>query len=112
MKLRAACVAFVFLSLALPLSPPAVAQTAAETTSALPHLVRFNGTAKDLNNNPQAGVIGITFAFYSEQTGGPALWIETQNVTADTNGHYAALLGTTKPDGLPTDLFTTAQARW
>jgi hypothetical protein len=40
------------------------------------------------------GVIGITFALYSEQAGGPARWIETQNVTTDTNGHYTRLQGT------------------
>jgi hypothetical protein len=67
---------------------------------------------KDLNGNPLTGVVGITFALYSEQTGGTALWLETQNITADGNGHYVALLGSTKPDGLPTDVFTSEQARW
>jgi trimeric autotransporter adhesin len=110
MKLRAACVLVGLLALSL--VPLTVAQSTAETTSPRPRLVRFSGTAKDLDGNPQTGVIGVTFAFYSEQTGGAALWLETQNVTADSNGHYAALLGSTKPDGLPTDLFTTEQARW
>ena len=64
--------------------------------TALPRVVRFNGTAKDLNGNPLTGVIGITFALYSEQNGGAPLWLETQNVQADKNGHYAALLGATK----------------
>jgi hypothetical protein len=58
------------------------------------------------------GVVGITFALYSEQTGGAALWIETQNVTGDGNGHYSVLLGATKPDRLPAELFTSEQARW
>jgi trimeric autotransporter adhesin len=106
MKLRAACV------LLLTLVPRTVAQAPTETASALPRLVRFSGTVKDLNGNPLTGVVGITFALYSEQTGGAALWLETQNVTADNNGHYVALLGSAKPDGLPTDLFTTEQARW
>ena len=87
-------------------------QTTTEAASALPRLVRFSGTVKDLNGNPLTGVVGVTFALYPDQTGGAALWIETQNVTADSNGHYVALLGTTKPDGLPTDLFTSEQARW
>jgi hypothetical protein len=88
------------------------AQTPTQTASALPRLVRFSGTAKDLNGNPLTGVVGITFALYSEQTGGAALWLETQNVTADSNGHYTALLGSTKPDGLPAELFTSEQAHW
>ncbi len=108
MKLRAACVVLGFLSLA----QLTFAQSTAETASVLPRLVRFGGIVKDLNDNPMTGVVGITFALYSEQTGGAALWLETQNVTADGNGHYVALLGSTKPDGLPTDLFTSAQARW
>jgi hypothetical protein len=67
MKLRAACVVLVLLSLA----QLAFAQSVAET-SALPRLVRFGGTVKDLSGNPMTGVVGITFALYSEQTGGAA----------------------------------------
>jgi hypothetical protein len=111
-KLRIACVLAGFLSLSLSLVQLTVAQTTTETASALPRLVRFGGTVKDLNGNLLTGVVGISFALYSEQTGGAALWLETQNVTADSNGHYVALLGSTKPAGLPTELFTTEQARW
>jgi hypothetical protein len=78
----------------------------------VPRLVRFGGALKDPNGNPLAGVAGITFALYSGQTGGAPLWLETQNVTADSNGRYTALLGATKPDGLPAELFTSEQARW
>lgn len=106
MKFRFACAVAALLLVV----PSTFAQTPA--ASALPRLVRFGGTVKDLNGNPMTGVVGITFALYSEQTGGAALWLETQNVTADANGHYVALLGSTKPDGLPTDLFTSEQARW
>ncbi len=112
MKFRAARVMVVFLSLALSLTPLTLAQTSTETASALPRLVRFGGTVKDLNSNALTGVVGITFALYSEQTGGSPLWLETQNVTADNNGHYAVLLGSTKPEGLPAELFTSEQARW
>ncbi len=108
MKFRAACVMVALLSL----TPLTLAQTPTETPSALPRLVRFSGTVKDLNGSPLTGVVGITFALYSERAGGAALWLETQNVTADSNGHYVALLGATKPDGLPADLFTSEQARW
>src|SRR6202043_1739892 len=55
---------------------------------------------------------GITFALYSDQTGGGALWIETQNVTADGNGHYVAVLGSSTTTGLPAEIFTSEQARW
>ena len=112
MKLRIACVIVGFSSLVLSLVPLNVAQTATQTASALPRLVRFGGTVKDLDGNPLTGVVGITFALYSARTGGAALWLESQNVTADSNGRYAVLLGSTKPDGLPADLFTSEQAHW
>jgi hypothetical protein len=111
-KLRIARVVVAFLSLVVSATPLTFAQTSTQTVSALPRLVRFGGTAKDLNGSPLTGVVGITFSLYTEQTGGAALWLETQNITADNNGHYTALLGSTKPDGLPADLFNSEQARW
>ena len=96
----------------LALVQPTFAQTSTQTASALPRLVRFGGAIKDANGGPLTGVAGITFALYAEQTGGAPLWQETQNVTADSSGHYTALLGATKTEGLPAELFTTEQAHW
>jgi hypothetical protein len=112
MKFLVSCVVVGFLSLVLSLTPLTVAQTSTQTASALPRLVRFGGTVKDLNDSPLTGVVGITFAFYSEKTGGAPLWLETQNVITDSSGHYTVLLGSTKSEGLPADLFTSEQARW
>jgi len=115
MKLRIGCVVVGFLMVMTSLEFT-VAQTSSQTVSAaasaLPRLVRFGGSVKDLNGRALTGVVGITFALYSEQSGGAPLWLETQNVSADSNGHYTALLGSTKPDGLPAELFTSEQARW
>jgi len=112
MKLRVAWVVVALWSLSFSLVPLTLAQTSTQPVSALPRLVRFGGTVKDLNGNPLTGVVGITFAFYSEKTGGAPLWMETQNATADSTGRYTVLLGSTKSEGLPADLFTTEQARW
>jgi hypothetical protein len=84
----------------------------AGSTSQLPRLVRFSGTLKDVDGRPLTGITGVTFSLYSEQAGGAALWLETQNITADSNGHYVALLGSSTPDGLPAEIFTSEQARW
>jgi hypothetical protein len=92
-------------------NPGAQAQTSTAATT-VPRLVRFTGTARDLNGSPVTGVVGITFSLYAEETGGAPLWLETQNAQADANGHYSVLLGTTKADGLPAELFTSEQARW
>lgn len=86
--------------------------TSSNGPTALPRLVRFSGTARDIDGNPLTGVVGITFALYSDESGGAALWLESQNVQADANGRYTVLLGASKPDGLPTDMFTSEQARW
>jgi len=79
---------------------------------AIPRLVRFNGIANDESGEPMHGVVGITFALYRERDGGAPLWLETQNVELDGKGHYAVLLGASKADGLPSDLFMSGEARW
>ena len=81
------------------------APAAAASTSPVPRLVRFSGVAADSDGKPASGTIGITFAVYSQQSSGPALWMETQNVAVDATGHYSVMLGATQPEGLPVDLF-------
>jgi len=102
---------FSLVLLSLPLVELTFAQ-APETASALPRLVRFGGTVTEPKAKPITGVAGITFTLYSEQAGGAPLWMETQNLTTDANGHYTALLGATRSEGLPAELFTSEQARW
>ena len=80
--------------------------------AAVPHWVRFSGTVKDANGSTRNGVLGVTFALYKEEQGGAPLWLETQNVQIDLNGHYTVNLGATKSDGLPQELFVTGEARW
>jgi hypothetical protein len=75
-------------------------------------LVKFSGTVRDEQGKPQSGVVGITFALYKDQEGGAPLWLETQNVQADANGHYTTMLGATNSDGLPMEFFTSNEARW
>jgi hypothetical protein len=68
--------------------------------------------AKDADNKSMTGTLGVTFLLYKEQQGGAPLWMETQNVLADSSGRYSVQLGATKPDGLQTDVFTSVEARW
>ena len=79
---------------------------------AVPRLVRFSGAANDARGNPITGQADIKFALYTEETGGAALWTETQSVALGAGGRYGVFLGATKPAGLPADLFTTRQAHW
>jgi len=119
MKPRALVFAISFALLSA--GPFAVAQDTASTaigpstsasSSSVPRLVRFSGTAKDLDGKPLTGIVGITFLLYADQQGGSPLWLETQNVQPDSSGRYSVQLGATKPDGLPSDLFTSVEARW
>jgi hypothetical protein len=88
-------------------------QPASSPTSAVvPRLVNFSGNATDVHGKAIAGVAGATFAIYKEQYEGAPLWIETQNVHADTDGNYTVQLGATKSEGLPVELFTTPEPRW
>ncbi len=89
-----------------------VVPTEVSAQSAVPHLVQFSAILKDEAGRPVSGVASVTFAIYSEQDGGTALWSETQNVLADPNGHFSALLGTATAGGFPAELFGTGQSRW
>ena len=101
----------VFLSLCLPLVASSMAQTSTTAPSVLTRRVHFGGVARDLSRIPLTGVVGLTLARWGEQISGSALWVETQNVTADGNSHYTAFLRSRKPDGLPAEVFTSEQSR-
>lgn len=99
----------------------ATAQTAAQATNGanqsadnqgVPRLVRFGGIIKDATGAVPSGDVTLTFTFYEQQDGGVPLWSETQTVQLTKDGHYSLLLGSTKSDGLPRDLFTSNRARW
>jgi len=78
----------------------------------VPRVMQYGGVLQDALGRPLVGVQGVTFALYREQTGGSPLWLETQNVTADAEGRFAVLLGATKSEGLPLDLFASGESRW
>ena len=87
---------------------PAPSASAAE----VPRLIKFSGTLLDVQDRPMAGPVGVTFALHAQQTGGAALWLETQNVKPDANGVYTVLLGANSANGVPAELFASGEARW
>jgi hypothetical protein len=97
-----------------PQAPSGTVQAPREVVPPLPvpRLVKFAGVFKDELGKARTGVVGATFAIYKEQEGGAALWLETQNVELDEQGHYTVLLGTTKNEGMALDLFTAGEPRW
>jgi hypothetical protein len=113
MKFRACCITVSLLSV---LACAALAQTASPNSSPastqVPRLIRFSGVALDETHNPMTGVLGFTFSLYEDQQGGSPLWGETQNIQADANGHYTALLGSVSAEGMPLELFSSGEAQW
>jgi hypothetical protein len=73
----------------------------------VPHLIRFAGTVQG-----GSGTVGITFTLHKGQDDNAALWVESQNVQLDGAGKYTVLLGATKAEGIPAELFTSGEAQW
>ena len=85
----------------------------AATNATVPPLIPFSSVATDEGGSSLSGVVNITFSLYAGQQGGAPLWTETQNnIQLDPTGHYSVQLGITQPNGVPTTLFTTTEARW
>jgi hypothetical protein len=89
---------------------PVMAQQTANTV--VPTSVKFTGTLSGTDGKALAGPQSLTFLLYKEETGGVALWTETQKVQADKEGHYSVMLGSASVLGLPPEVFTTGEARW
>ncbi len=87
-------------------------QATTRDSAVVPQLVNYTGQALDAKGNAISGIAGITFAIYKDQHEGVPLWMETQNVTIDSNGNYTVQLGVASPNGLPLDLFSSGEARW
>jgi trimeric autotransporter adhesin len=94
----------------------AVAQQPSTSTAVanavVPNLINFSGTLTDTNGKPITDVTGVTFYLYKDEQSGSPLWLETQNVQPDRNGHYSVMLGATRSTGLPADIFVAGEARW
>lgn len=90
---------------AAPVTPPV--STVSTSTTVVPRLIRFTGQVKG-----STGTIGITFTLHKSQDDTTPLWIETQSVSLDPTGKYTVLLGSTKAEGVPADLFVNGEAQW
>jgi len=96
----------------LPMSAQQPPASANHSNVVVPPLVNFSGVLTDANGKPLTHLTGVTFLLYKEEQGGAPLWMETQNVVPDKNGHYAVMLGSTSSTGLPADIFVAGEARW
>ncbi len=100
------CLLVICSAIALMAQPPA------GTDQVVPSMVKYSGTLSGADGKPLTGTQGVTFLLYKEETGGAPLWMETQNVQAEKNGHYSVMLGSANGKGLPAEVFMTGEARW
>jgi hypothetical protein len=91
---------------------PLLAQSEVSADSVVPGMVKFTGVLNDATGKPLTGTVGVTFLLYTEQFGGTPLWMETQNVQADKNGHFSVMLGSVTSHGIPAKTFAAGEARW
>jgi hypothetical protein len=64
--------------------------------SALPQTLNYQGSLADSIGDPVNGTVDMTFSLYSTETGGTALWTETQSVPV-TEGVFNVRLGAVVP---------------
>ncbi len=95
-----------------PLPSAAPTPIAASAPTAVPSLIPYSGVAVAMDGHTLSGETGVTFQIFKDEVGGEPLWTESQTVTLDPAGHYKVQLGATSPNGLPSDLFATGEARW
>ena len=79
---------------------------------AVPRYIKFNGTLSDISGNPLNGTAEVTFTLYRQESDQQPVWTETQAVQFDAKGNYTVLLGATQSEGLPVELFSSAEAHW
>ena len=77
----------------------------------IPKLINYQGHLTDKGGNPLIGTFSITFNIYDVETGGTALWTETQNAVNANNGVFNVLLGSASVDGVPASVFDEPD-RW
>ena len=95
----------------LVVAPASSAQEAAVSSSpvsVVPHLMKLSGVLPSAPG--KAEMVDVKFSLYGAETGGEALWSETQQVSLDAGGKYSVLLGSVA--GLPDGVFAQGQARW
>jgi hypothetical protein len=111
-QVRVTVIALLVLLICSTFSPAQQAVVLTNTNVVVPPLVNFSGVLNDLDGKPLTAAVSVTFSLYQEQQGGAALWMETQNVQSDSQGHYRVTLGSTSNQGLPADIFVSGQAHW
>ena len=113
MRLPSGALELSFVLLMVPSTLLAQPQLSSSQTSiSVPRLVKLNGIFKPADGQPPAPVEIVTLSIYAEPDGGVPLWQEMQTVLLDKTGRYTLLVGASRPDGLPPEVFASGEAQW
>src|SRR5688500_12753244 len=83
----------------------AFAQSQSAASGSAPPVIPISGVFRPADGGPPARVETVTVSIYADAEGGTPLWQETQTVAIDHEGRYSLLLGATRADGVPADVF-------
>jgi hypothetical protein len=86
--------------------------SAQSNSVAVPRYIKFTGTLTDANGSSLSGTAEVIFTLYKQEADQQPIWTETQSVQLDAKGNYTVLLGATQSEGLPVELFSSAEAHW
>jgi len=100
------------MSLCLLLVSAGVAAAQSAPDQAVPRLINISGVYRPADGQPAGPVATVTLSIYADQQGGSPVWQETQTVPLDAQGRYSLLLGATRPDGIPAEVFSEDAAHW
>jgi hypothetical protein len=89
-----------------------VLAVSAGSEPSVPAVLKFSSNMQERDGTIAFGPKGITFALYKDEAGGVPLWIETRSVVVDHQGRFTVFLGSTSPQGIPVEIFTSGEPRW
>ena len=78
----------------------------------VPRLMTLNGVFTPADGGRPTPVEAVTIAIYDSEAGGAPLWQETQSIRIEADGRYTIVVGSTHGDGIPAEVFSSAQERW
>ena len=93
-------------------APPAREVPRDQAGASVPRLVRIAGVLTPAHGRALAQVETVTLRLYAEESSETVLWEETQHVLPDAQGRYSVLLGSTRPEGIPLEVFHSSEPRW
>jgi hypothetical protein len=82
------------------------------SSQSVPRLINITGVFRPANGQPAGPIETVTLSIYADAERGAPLWQETQTIEIDAQGRYSLLLGATRPDGIPSEVFSGEAAHW